>query len=83
MSTCEKCNSDMTIIVDVTMIIPGEYESKLSKTSVRDKRVQLYAASWNRARYICSNPSCRYTYGGIPTYIKQLEDRIKELESQL
>ena len=55
---CPKCNSDVEIMVDVTMLIPAEMESQLSKTNLRKKEVKIYAANWGRANYFCKNNKC-------------------------
>lgn len=67
-------------MVNVTMIMPSRYESRLSKVALRSKDIKLYGASWDAARFICE---CGYTFGGVPSYVRKLEDRIKELELQV
>jgi len=57
---CPKCGSSVEIMVDVTMLIPAEMEANLSKKNIRDKRVKLYAANWERAAYFCKNGECRW-----------------------
>ena len=55
---CPTCDGDVEMMVDVTMLIPAEMESNLTKMSLRDKRVSLYAANWGRASYFCRNSDC-------------------------
>lgn len=57
---CPKCNGDLEMMVDVTMLIPAELESKLSKTSLRRADVKIYAANWGRASYFCKTEGCRW-----------------------
>ena len=57
---CPKCNGDVEMMVNVTMLIPAELESRLSKTSLRRKDVKLYAANWDRASYFCRDEKCRW-----------------------
>jgi hypothetical protein len=57
---CPKCGSYVEMMVQVTMLIPAEFESLLSKKNLRDKRVKLYAANWERASYFCRNNACRW-----------------------
>jgi len=55
---CPKCKGDVEMMVNVTLFIPAEMESLLSKTNLRKKEVKLYAADWDRAKYFCKD--CRW-----------------------
>jgi hypothetical protein len=57
---CPKCNSDVEMMLDVTMLIPSELEGRLTKKSLRKKDVKLYAANWGRASYFCKNEKCQW-----------------------
>jgi hypothetical protein len=58
---CPKCNGKVEMMVDVTMIIPAELESQLTKTNLRRKDVRIYAANWSKASYFCLNENCRWS----------------------
>jgi hypothetical protein len=56
---CPMCNQDnVEMMVDVTMIIPSHMESRLSKTNIKSKDVQIYAVNWPRATYLCKTMDC-------------------------
>ena len=80
MSNCPYCNEEMIMMVDVTMTMPSKFESQLTKKLIATKDVQLYAANWDRARYICK---CGFSYGGIPSYVRKMENEIIELKAKL
>lgn len=50
---CKHCDEEPVIMVNVLMSIPESMGNKLSKLAIRDKRVELWGASWNTASYIC------------------------------
>ena len=55
---CPKCNSGTEIMVDVTLVIPSEYEHKLSKRAIRDKRTEIWSANWTKAMFFCVDEKC-------------------------
>jgi len=57
---CPKCGNSLEMMVDVTIIIPSEMESQLSKTNLRRKEVKIYAANWSGASYFCTNKYCKW-----------------------
>jgi hypothetical protein len=68
------------MMVDVTMIMPSKFESRLTKKLIASKDVRLYAANWDRARHMCK---CGFSYGGVPSYVRKLEDEIVALKARL
>lgn len=77
---CPKCGSNTTMMIQVTMVIPSEMTSQLSKKNIAKKEVQLWGVNWDSADHICTNPKCRFTVDGYGHYIKNLEKRVKFLE---
>lgn len=59
MTICKECKGDMNMMVDLTVVMPAKYESKLTKKIMASKEFKVYGASWGRATYICSK--CGYT----------------------
>ena len=76
---CPKCESDMRIMVQVTMSIPSHMEMNLSKKNISKKEVTIWGANWSAADHICTK--CNYVFQGLKTYIQTLESKIKELEN--
>lgn len=59
---CSKCEAPMDLQVSVHMKISADMENLLSKTNIRDKRVEILGVSWDKARYICPNIFCNYVF---------------------
>jgi len=60
---CPKCGSeDISLSVNVSMVMPAKYAHKLSKTALRSKDIELWSASWDTAFCICGN--CGYSWKG-------------------
>jgi hypothetical protein len=57
---CPKCNSDVEMMVNVTVLAPSEMEGQFSKKNLRKKEVKIYAVNWERAAYFCRNDKCRW-----------------------
>ena len=57
---CPKCNSDVEMMVNVTILAPAEMEGQFSKKNLRKKEVKIYAVNWERASYFCRNDKCRW-----------------------
>ena len=76
---CPKCETEMKIMVQVTMSIPGYMEGNLTKKNINKKEVTIWSANWSSADHIC--PNCNYVFQGLKTYIQELESKIKELEN--
>lgn len=59
---CRKCGGPITMMVQITMVIPGEMESHLTKKAIASKAVEIWGASWPAATEFCANPKCKYNY---------------------
>jgi len=69
---CPKCNGDVEMMVDVTLLIPAELESRLTKTNWRRKDVKLYAANWDGASCFCRDDKCRWRM--TPQHHRRMSD---------
>lgn len=54
MMNCPRCNSAITVQLNLIIVIPGELLHRVSKTALRRKDVQILGADWDRATYVCS-----------------------------
>lgn len=57
---CPKCNGNVEMMVDVTILAPSEMEGQFSKQNLRKKEVKLYAVNWSKAKYFCKNSKCQW-----------------------
>jgi len=71
-------------MVDVTMVIPFEFNHLISKKNVRDKRVEFWGANWERASMFCKEEGCGWQHiAPNPKWLDELEElraKVKELE---
>ena len=63
---CPRCKGECEMMVDVTLLIPAELESRLTKKAMRRKDVTLFAANWPKARYFCKNRGCWWSMVPMP-----------------
>ena len=80
---CPKCGSKTRMMIQVTMSIPSEMMSQLSKKNIAKKEVEIWGVSWDSADHICTNPKCGFTYDGLGSYIKNLEKENAELKAKI
>lgn len=80
---CELCGSPVRIMLQTTIVIPGDLAHKMTKHAYRRKDVELWGCNWDCADFICTNPKCRKVTNGYGNYVKNLEQKVKELESKL
>lgn len=71
---CPKCgSSNLDFMVDVCMVLPIEYDHRINKKAVWDKRTEFWGASWNRAAYFCKEEKCGWSLPSPdPKWLKEL-----------
>jgi hypothetical protein len=56
---CPKCGENsLDVMVNISMVIPMDHMHELSKKAIRDKRVEIWGADWDRSSWFCKNPKC-------------------------
>lgn len=77
---CQKCGSDkIDMMVDITIVLPAKYESRITKKVLYSKECEVWGANWERAAYFCKNPDC--LDNRLPRDPKWV-DHIRELEEE-
>jgi len=59
MRICKNCiGQEMTMSVSLFMVMPSSLEHKITKRDLRKKKVEIWGADWDNARFTC--PKCGY-----------------------
>ena len=69
---CPKCESELSMMVDITIQAPSSYYGNLSKASIRHADVQFLYANWPNMWLTC--PECGWFYN------KELSEWMKKGE---
>ena len=70
---CPKCESDLNMMVDITIQAPSSYYGNLSKTSLRHSDVQLLYADWSDMLLTC--PDCGWFFSkSLAEWLKKGEE---------
>lgn len=86
---CVKCGGDVKMMVQMTIVAPGELFHNFTKANLRRKDVHSMGVNWGAADFLCQNPKCGYVDDGFGNYVKnlvkeneELKKKIKEIEGE-
>lgn len=69
--------------VQILVSAPSELERKFSKRTLRRKDVNILAAFWDQATYICTNRKCQHIQSNYQSYVTRLQNEIETLKQEL
>ena len=70
---CEKCGSEMRMMMQMIVSAPSSMESHFSKTNMRSKEFKVLGVNWETANYFCENNGCRHSVLGYGNYVTNLK----------
>lgn len=70
---CEKCGSEMRMVVHMVVSAPSSMESQFSKKNIRSKDFKVVCVNWETADYFCENNECRHFVLGYGNYVTNLK----------
>ncbi len=68
---CEKCGSEMRMMVQMVVSAPSSMESNFTRMNMRKKEFKTLGVLWETADYICEN--CGYTISRYGNYVTNLK----------